>query len=205
MPTNCATFDKKTKNLLPTQQAPAEFHRKQRFIGLQLFLSHPRHTATTTMAKSKESKTPKELKKLDDDPEHIRETKRLRAYSHDDDGVEKKQKVVDQDGATSARKRTRSMDKKEEQDLKRNSSDDLSPEEWRKEHSITIRGHGAERSTREFPDPFKLFKDAPFNDRVQQCFVRAGFERPTAIQSQAWPIALQGKDMISIAKTGSGK
>lgn len=157
------------------------------------------------MAKSKESKTPKELKKLDDDPEHIRETKRLRAYSHDDDGVEKKQKVVDQDGATSARKRTRSMDKKEEQDLKRNSSDDLSPEEWRKEHSITIRGHGAERSTREFPDPFKLFKDAPFNDRVQQCFVRAGFERPTAIQSQAWPIALQGKDMISIAKTGSGK
>ena len=35
--------------------------------------------------------------------------------------------------------------------------------------------------------------------------LKAGFSAPSAIQSQCWPIALQGKDCIAIAKTGSGK
>jgi ATP-dependent RNA helicase DDX5/DBP2 len=34
---------------------------------------------------------------------------------------------------------------------------------------------------------------------------RAGFKAPTAIQAQAWPVALAGRDMVAIAKTGSGK
>eukprot|EP00466_Bigelowiella_natans_P003026 jgi/Bigna1/131030/aug1.13_g5738 len=33
---------------------------------------------------------------------------------------------------------------------------------------------------------------------------RAGFEAPTAIQCQAWPTALSGRDVIGIARTGSG-
>jgi len=33
----------------------------------------------------------------------------------------------------------------------------------------------------------------------------AGYSTPTAIQSQAWPILLEGQDLIAIAKTGSGK
>jgi ATP-dependent RNA helicase DDX5/DBP2 len=36
-------------------------------------------------------------------------------------------------------------------------------------------------------------------------FERAGYSHPTAIQSQAWPIALQGRDLVAIANTGSGK
>jgi len=32
-----------------------------------------------------------------------------------------------------------------------------------------------------------------------------GFVIPTPIQSQAWPICMQGRDMISVARTGSGK
>ena len=31
------------------------------------------------------------------------------------------------------------------------------------------------------------------------------FDKPTAIQSQAWPIALSGLDMVGIAATGSAK
>ena len=31
------------------------------------------------------------------------------------------------------------------------------------------------------------------------------YEAPTTIQSQAWPIALSGADMVGIARTGSGK
>ena len=34
---------------------------------------------------------------------------------------------------------------------------------------------------------------------------RAGFAAPTPIQAQAWPIALSGRDLVAIAKTGSGK
>ncbi|KAH0933731.1 hypothetical protein HID58_010848 [Brassica napus] len=33
----------------------------------------------------------------------------------------------------------------------------------------------------------------------------AGFSAPTPIQAQSWPIAMQGRDIVAIAKTGSGK
>jgi superfamily II DNA/RNA helicase len=34
---------------------------------------------------------------------------------------------------------------------------------------------------------------------------KSGFEAPTAIQCQGWPIALSGCNMVGIAQTGSGK
>ena len=34
---------------------------------------------------------------------------------------------------------------------------------------------------------------------------RNKFSEPTAIQSQGWPIALSGMDLVGIAMTGSGK
>jgi superfamily II DNA/RNA helicase len=34
---------------------------------------------------------------------------------------------------------------------------------------------------------------------------RAGFEKPTPIQSQGWPVVMQGLDMVGIAQTGTGK
>lgn len=33
----------------------------------------------------------------------------------------------------------------------------------------------------------------------------AGFSAPTPIQAQSWPVALQSRDIVAIAKTGSGK
>ncbi|KAH9742310.1 DEAD-box ATP-dependent RNA helicase 46 [Citrus sinensis] len=40
----------------------------------------------------------------------------------------------------------------------------------------------------------------------QQALVHnAGFSSPTPIQAQSWPIALQSRDIVAIAKTGSGK
>lgn len=32
-----------------------------------------------------------------------------------------------------------------------------------------------------------------------------GFDAPTPIQCQAWPMALSGRDVVAIAQTGSGK
>lgn len=42
-------------------------------------------------------------------------------------------------------------------------------------------------------------------DYVMQEITKAGFVEPTAIQSQGWPMALKGRDLIGIAETGSGK
>lgn len=112
------------------------------------------------------------------DPE---ETKRMRSYSADE---------KDETGGEDAkRRRTRSMDL-------------ASPEEWRNEHSISVVG---KFDSGDIPAPFREFSKTPFSDRILQGFQRAGFTAPTAIQAQAWPIALEKRDMISIAKTGSGK
>jgi len=34
---------------------------------------------------------------------------------------------------------------------------------------------------------------------------KLGYVEPTPIQSQGWPMALKGRDLIGIAETGSGK
>jgi ATP-dependent RNA helicase DDX5/DBP2 len=36
-------------------------------------------------------------------------------------------------------------------------------------------------------------------------FKEKKFTKPSAIQSQTWPICLKGKDLIGLAETGSGK
>lgn len=35
--------------------------------------------------------------------------------------------------------------------------------------------------------------------------LKHGFTAPTFIQAQAWPIAFEGRDLVAIASTGSGK
>jgi superfamily II DNA/RNA helicase len=35
--------------------------------------------------------------------------------------------------------------------------------------------------------------------------LKCGFDKPTPIQSQGWPMALKGKNCVGISATGSGK
>ena len=55
------------------------------------------------------------------------------------------------------------------------------------------------------PAPFLTFAEAPFPRRLTQALLKQGYESPSPIQAQAWPIALSGKDIVAVAKTGSGK
>jgi superfamily II DNA/RNA helicase len=55
------------------------------------------------------------------------------------------------------------------------------------------------------PAEFHLFSDAPFTKPIHKALQDSGFTEPSAIQSRAWPAALSGKDVIAVAKTGSGK
>ncbi|KAI4355518.1 hypothetical protein L6164_004282 [Bauhinia variegata] len=70
--------------------------------------------------------------------------------------------------------------------------------EYRQRREITVEG-------RDVPKPVKSFHDVGFPEYVLQEISKAGFVEPTPIQSQGWPMALKGRDLIGIAETGSGK
>ncbi|SSD59125.1 probable ATP-dependent RNA helicase DBP2 [Saccharomycodes ludwigii] len=70
--------------------------------------------------------------------------------------------------------------------------------EFRKENEMTIYGH-------DIPKPITTFDEAGFPDYVLNEVKEEGFEKPTGIQCQGWPMALSGRDMIGVAATGSGK
>ncbi|RUS22945.1 P-loop containing nucleoside triphosphate hydrolase protein [Endogone sp. FLAS-F59071] len=53
--------------------------------------------------------------------------------------------------------------------------------------------------------PCISFAHFGFDEQLVDVIVRAGYTEPTAIQKQAIPCALEGRDVIGIAKTGSGK
>lgn len=72
-------------------------------------------------------------------------------------------------------------------------------EQFRKTNEITIiRGESV-------PAPIINFDEGGFPDYVMKEIVKQGFTTPTPIQSQGWPIALSGFDLVGIAMTGSGK
>jgi superfamily II DNA/RNA helicase len=55
------------------------------------------------------------------------------------------------------------------------------------------------------PAPMTNFSEANLPDYVMKEIQKQGFTEPTAIQSQGWPLALSGVNMVGIAQTGSGK
>jgi ATP-dependent RNA helicase DDX5/DBP2 len=71
-------------------------------------------------------------------------------------------------------------------------------EEWRRHHGISVFGNGV-------PKPVLTFEEASMPEYVLCEILSLGFENPTPIQSQGWPMALLGRDMVGISATGSGK
>lgn len=49
------------------------------------------------------------------------------------------------------------------------------------------------------------FKDLGVIDSLCEACVALGYKTPTPIQAEAIPLALQGRDLIGLAETGSGK
>jgi len=126
---------------------------------------------------AKEKKRSKEADNLVDS-EHKDDMKRMRTWSHDE--------KEDPEGAATKRRRTRSMDAKEEKEVTVDTKSTMTPEEWRKDQHITVKGHGKHNgsSGKDFPDPYFKFSDAPFSAAILKSFDQAGFTAPTSIQSQ---------------------
>ncbi|KAH9742306.1 DEAD-box ATP-dependent RNA helicase 46 [Citrus sinensis] len=74
----------------------------------------------------------------------------------------------------------------------------ISSEAYRRRHEVTVSGD-------EVPPPFMSFEATGFPPELLREVHNAGFSSPTPIQAQSWPIALQSRDIVAIAKTGSGK
>ncbi|EGF83025.1 hypothetical protein BATDEDRAFT_29115 [Batrachochytrium dendrobatidis JAM81] len=54
-------------------------------------------------------------------------------------------------------------------------------------------------------NPVETFAEASFPSYVLKEVESLGFSAPTSIQSQGWPMALSGRDVVGVAETGSGK
>lgn len=85
---------------------------------------------------------------------------------------------------------------KEHPDVER--MDDQEVDDFRVKNTITVQG-------RDIPKPVRTFEEASFPDYLLSELRKANFEKPTPIQSQGWPVALKGRDLIGLAETGSGK
>ncbi|KAL6954364.1 DEAD-box ATP-dependent RNA helicase 24, variant 2 [Sarracenia purpurea var. burkii] len=70
--------------------------------------------------------------------------------------------------------------------------------EYRKNLAIRVSGF-------DVPRPIKTFEDTGFSAELMKTIAKQAYEKPTPIQCQALPIVLSGRDIIGIAKTGSGK
>ncbi|XP_067935351.1 ATP-dependent RNA helicase DDX42-like [Watersipora subatra] len=55
------------------------------------------------------------------------------------------------------------------------------------------------------PKPVSSFGHLGFDEKMMNAIIKAGYTTPTPIQAQGVPVALAGRDIIGIAKTGSGK
>ncbi|KAJ0239950.1 DEAD-box ATP-dependent RNA helicase 24 [Hirschfeldia incana] len=70
--------------------------------------------------------------------------------------------------------------------------------DYRKSLGIRVSGF-------DVPRPVKTFEDCGFSSQIMSAIKKQAYEKPTTIQCQALPIVLSGRDVIGIAKTGSGK
>ena len=72
-------------------------------------------------------------------------------------------------------------------------------QDWLQKNGITFRGTSILNPVLEFDELMGL------PESILDCLLRQGFANPTVIQSQSWPLALSGRDLVGIAQTGSGK
>lgn len=71
---------------------------------------------------------------------------------------------------------------------------------YRSDHEISV-----VQGNEHVGNPIINFAEGGFPEYLMATINKQNFTTPTPIQAQGWPIALSGKDLVAIAKTGSGK
>ncbi|KAI5645473.1 DEAD/DEAH box helicase domain-containing protein [Phthorimaea operculella] len=71
-------------------------------------------------------------------------------------------------------------------------------DDFRNEHNVTVIG-------KEIPSPYTDIEKSDFPDYIKNFLKQQGFQKPTVIQAQGWPVALSDQNLVGIAQTGTGK
>ena len=106
--------------------------------------------------------------------------------------------AADEGSLPAAKKAKHSNVPSNEEDVKTNSSSELGSA-YLSQHEITIHEPN-------HPPPCLDLKAAPFPSMIVALLrSQKGFTKPSPVQASTWPIAIKGRDVLAIAKTGSGK
>lgn len=132
------------------------------------------------------------------------------------------------DDAKKAKKSKKDKKKKKETssaDADAAPADNESIQQWRKNNKIVLMdsrsGEEGAEETKKLPGnqqyyPFQTFNDPICVEKIpdkllKQCTEKNGFQKPSPIQAQCWPVLLTSdsngrhRDVVGIAETGSGK
>lgn len=92
----------------------------------------------------------------------------------------------------------------EHEEVKRMTDDEV--KQFREKNNNIVVSHFKQGDTFVLPKPAPEFVHSFHNHPdILQIIANQKFQTPSPIQSQTWPILLQGKDLIGIAQTGTGK
>jgi len=143
-------------------------------------LQHERSSFTEESSQSKPSK--KTMDKIDDAGVDAPSTKDLKALAAT------KRRKVEKDAFSA---------EDDVQDQINGSSEDMEVEE--------VPSRGEEADAVEAPAAPKSFADLGIIESLCDACTALGYKHPTPIQSESIPLALQNRDLIGLAETGSGK
>jgi ATP-dependent RNA helicase DBP3 len=178
--------------------------------------------ASDELKKKKAKKAKKEKKEVAEEPEvkvkKVKKDKEGKKVKKDKEGKKKKKRKAESDDEESEEE-TEKKEKKEKKAKKAKKSkavtttggrfnyytehattakmSDADVQKWYQSQMIQIGGDGCAFK------PIMGFEHAGFPSDIAGAV--AGFDKPTPIQSQCWPILLSGRDIVGIAATGSGK
>ncbi|KAL2757623.1 hypothetical protein ACRALDRAFT_1060949 [Sodiomyces alcalophilus JCM 7366] len=79
--------------------------------------------------------------------------------------------------------------------------EEMQPRDWR----IFKEDFGIATKGGSIPNPMRSWKESGLPKRLLEIVESVGYDEPSAIQRAAIPIALQARDLIGVAVTGSGK
>ncbi|QDS67539.1 mRNA splicing protein prp28 [Venturia effusa] len=112
-------------------------------------------------------------------------------------GTQRAQEIVDMARQSKENSRRTALDKHwSEKNLK-----DMRERDWRifkEDFNISTKG-GA------IPNPMRNWQESGLPSKILNLVHQVGYDEPSAVQRAAIPIALQNRDLIGIAVTGSGK
>jgi len=77
----------------------------------------------------------------------------------------------------------------------------MTTRDWRifkEDFNISTKGGG-------IPNPIRSWEESELPDWLLNAVEDANYKKPTPVQMQAIPIGLQGRDILGVAETGSGK